>query len=144
MNPTPPVNGAVRMRPGRRQSLRQVLALQEIAHEAALGLREDFRETQDREERARVAMAISSLGKSWTTLQDSGHGVVLSTEHGGSVGTPTSWKGNFEFFASGVLQPCCQVVDSLGFEAMRAFSFAGEGERPMPDFGSTVGPTPAN
>ena len=36
-----------------------------------MGLREDFRETHDKEERARVALAIASLGKSWTTLQDS-------------------------------------------------------------------------
>ena len=36
-----------------------------------MGLGEDFRGTDDKEERARVALAIASLGKSWTTLQDS-------------------------------------------------------------------------
>ena len=49
----------------------QVLDFQLITHEAAMGLGEDFRGTDDREERSRVALAIASLGKSWTTLQDS-------------------------------------------------------------------------
>ncbi len=51
--------------------MRQVLDFQALTHAAAMGLGEDFRETSDKEERSRVAMAISSLGKSWTTLQDS-------------------------------------------------------------------------
>ena len=51
--------------------MQQVLDIQALTHAAAMGLGEDFRGTSDREERARVAMAISSLGKSWTTLQDS-------------------------------------------------------------------------
>ncbi len=68
--------------------MRQVLDFQQIAHEAALGLREDFRSTQDREERARVALAIASLGKSWVSLQDAKREVlgrpkagVLKPEH---------------------------------------------------------------
>ncbi len=65
-----PANGCKRVRPGRRLSLHQVLAIQEIAHEAALGLRDDFRDTKDREQRARVASAIANLGKSWVSLQD--------------------------------------------------------------------------
>ena len=59
-----------------------------IAHEAALGLAGDFRETHDKEERARVALAIASLGKSWTTFQDSKREIlgrpkagVLKPEH---------------------------------------------------------------
>ncbi len=71
MNVIPPVNAARRIRPGRRQSLRQVLDLQDIAHRAAKGLEEDFNRTESREERARVAGAISNLGKAWVSLQDS-------------------------------------------------------------------------
>ncbi|MDA1277968.1 MAG: hypothetical protein O2960_28570 [Verrucomicrobia bacterium] len=70
--PTPPnQTGMPRIKPGRRLSMQQVLDIQALTHAAAMGLGEDFRGTSDREERARVAMAISSLGKSWTTLQDS-------------------------------------------------------------------------
>jgi hypothetical protein len=65
-----PVNGIKRVRPGRRLSLRQVLDIQRIAHDAALGLHRDFLGTSDREERARVASAISNLGKAWCSLQD--------------------------------------------------------------------------
>jgi hypothetical protein len=63
-------SGSKRPRPGRRLSLRQVLDFQEITHEAAIGLRGDFNGTSDREERARVASAISNLGKAWVSLQD--------------------------------------------------------------------------
>ena len=51
--------------------MRQVLDIQALTHAAAMGLGEDFRGTDDKEERSRVALAIASLGKSWTTLQDS-------------------------------------------------------------------------
>ena len=51
--------------------MQQVLDIQALTHAAAMGLGEDFRGTDDKEERARVALAIASLGKSWTTLQDS-------------------------------------------------------------------------
>ena len=71
MNLPPPSNGTKRIRPGRRLALRQVLDFQEIAHGAAKGLHEDFQGTKDREERARVASAISNLGKTWISLQDS-------------------------------------------------------------------------
>src|SRR5438876_6642730 len=65
-----PANGAKRIRPGRRLSIRQVLDLQNITHEAAVGLKGDFLAASDREERARVASAISNLGKAWCSLQD--------------------------------------------------------------------------
>src|SRR5215471_9338529 len=65
-----PLNGSKRVRPGRRLSLRQVIDIQRIAHDAALGLHGDFLGTSDREERARVASAISNLGKAWCSLQD--------------------------------------------------------------------------
>ena len=66
-----PTNGSKRARPGRRLSLRQVLDLQDIAHEVAVGLRGDFNATSDREERARVGSSISNIAKAWATLQDS-------------------------------------------------------------------------
>src|SRR5262245_19872552 len=62
--------GTKRIRPGRRLSLRQVLDLQNFAHEAASGLRSDFLASTDGEERARVASAISNLAKGWCSLQD--------------------------------------------------------------------------
>ena len=71
MSSPPDPTGVPRIKPGRRLSMHQVLDFQLITHEAALGLAGDFRGTHDKEERARVALAIASLGKSWTTLQDS-------------------------------------------------------------------------
>src|SRR6266852_7551066 len=71
MNPPAPANGRKRIRPGRRRSLRQVLDFQDVAHEVALGLRDDFLGTTDREERARIGSSIANLGKCWATLQDS-------------------------------------------------------------------------
>jgi len=71
MNAPVLANCRKRVRPGRRLSLRQVLDFQNIAHEAAVGLRSDFLEATDREERARVASAISNLAKGWVSLQDS-------------------------------------------------------------------------
>ena len=68
--------------------MHQVLDFQHITHAAAMGLGEDFRTTHDKDERARVALAIASLGKSWTTLQDSKREIlgrpkagVLKPEH---------------------------------------------------------------
>jgi|SRR6266567_4221609 len=63
-------NGIHRVRPGRRLSLRQVVDLQKFSFEAAKGLSADFQETTDKEERARVASAISNLAKGWVSLQD--------------------------------------------------------------------------
>jgi hypothetical protein len=51
--------------------LRQVVDLQSFSFEAAKGLVADFQQTTDKEERARVASAISNLGKAWVSLQDS-------------------------------------------------------------------------
>ena len=65
-----PVNGSKRARPGRRLSLRQVLDFQEITYEVALGLRGDFVGSSDRVERARVAVALANLGKTFVSLQD--------------------------------------------------------------------------
>lgn len=66
-----PASGTKRVRPGRRLSLRQVVELQDIAFQAAQGLIADFKETSEKEERARVASAISNLAKGWVSLQDS-------------------------------------------------------------------------
>ena len=70
MDSSEATTGATRIRPGRRLSLRQVVDLQQITHKAAMGLNGDFEATSDRQERARVASAISNLGKSWVALQD--------------------------------------------------------------------------
>lgn len=79
-----PVNGAVRIRPGRRDSLRQVLDLQRITHETALLVATDAKETTEREERARAASALANLGKSWNTLQDAKR-VILGRPLPGSL-----------------------------------------------------------
>jgi hypothetical protein len=50
--------------------LRQVVDLQQITHQAAMGLKGDFEASSDRQERARVAGALANLGKSWVALQD--------------------------------------------------------------------------
>ena len=50
--------------------MHQVLDVQLITHELAMGLAGDFRETSDKEERARLSLAIAGLGKSWVSLQD--------------------------------------------------------------------------
>ena len=50
--------------------MRQVVDMQQFAFDAAKGLSSDFQETADREERARVASAISNLAKGWVSLQD--------------------------------------------------------------------------
>lgn len=71
MDSPTPANAVTRIKPGRRTSLRQVVDFQEITHAAALGLRDDFTGTQDREQRARVAGAIANLAKGWVALQDS-------------------------------------------------------------------------
>jgi hypothetical protein len=65
-----PANGVKRVRPGRRLSLRQVVELQNFSFEAAKGLSADFQETADKQDRARVASAISNLSKGWVSLQD--------------------------------------------------------------------------
>lgn len=70
MDSAVPASGTKRVRPGRRLSLRQVVELQDIAFQAAKGLIADFQETSEKEERARVASAISNLAKGWVSLQD--------------------------------------------------------------------------
>jgi len=66
-----PAIGYKRARPGRRRSIRQVLDLQEGAHEMAMGLRVNFKAASDSDERARVASAYANIGKMWCTAQDS-------------------------------------------------------------------------
>ena len=79
-----PANGAVRIRPGRRDSLRQVIDLQRVTHETALLVAGDAKETTEREERARAASALANLGKAWTTLQDAKR-VILGRPLPGSL-----------------------------------------------------------
>jgi hypothetical protein len=79
-----PVSAAVRIKPGRRDSLRQVLDLQRATHETALLVAKDAKETTKREERARAASALANLGKSWNTLQDAKR-VILGRPLPGSL-----------------------------------------------------------
>lgn len=45
--------------------------MQRICFSCAKLLDTDLRETQDKELRARLAVALGGLGRNWTTLQDS-------------------------------------------------------------------------
>jgi hypothetical protein len=79
-----PVSSPVRIRHGKRHSLRQVTDLQRVTHEVALLVAKDAKETTKREERARAASALANLGKSWNTLQDAKR-VILGRPLPGSL-----------------------------------------------------------
>ena len=68
--PTPPVNAAVRIRPGKRHSIRQVLQLQDALYDSALSLRAILQGEADNDLRARVASALAQLTRSWDTLEN--------------------------------------------------------------------------
>jgi hypothetical protein len=82
-NPVP-ASGSARIKPGRRDSLRQVLDLQRVTHETALQVAKDAKDTTKPEERARAASALANLGKSWNTLQDAKR-VILGRPLPGSL-----------------------------------------------------------
>ena len=65
-----PVSAAVRIRPGKRNSLRQVLQLQQAAFDTTLLLKEDVLGSQDATLRARIGSSIAQLVRSWDTLED--------------------------------------------------------------------------
>jgi hypothetical protein len=65
-----PVNGTSRVKPGRRDALRQVIALQRAAYQVGLALAADSQATESREERARVATAFGNISKAFVSLQD--------------------------------------------------------------------------
>jgi hypothetical protein len=80
----PPPSGSTRIKPGRRDSLRQVLDFQRVTHETALLVAKDAKDTTKPEERARAASALANLGKSWNTLQDAKR-VILGRPLPGSL-----------------------------------------------------------
>jgi hypothetical protein len=60
-----------RVKPGKGKSLRQVVALQDAAFEVAMTLREDaVQPGLNREQRAKVATAMSNLIKAWDSAED--------------------------------------------------------------------------
>jgi hypothetical protein len=68
--PTPPdPTGRPRIQPGYRNSLQQVLLIQEVITEAVSGLRIDLK-TSNAETRARSSSALASLAKGWDCLED--------------------------------------------------------------------------
>ena len=83
-NHSAPVNSPVRIRHGKRHSLRQVTDLQHVTHEVALLVAKDAKDTAKPEERARAASALANLGKSWNTLQDAKR-VILGRPLPGSL-----------------------------------------------------------
>jgi hypothetical protein len=79
-----PVSAAVRIRHGKRYSLRQVTDLQRETHAVALLVARDAKDTTKPEVRARAASALANLGKSWNTLQDAKR-VILGRPLPGSL-----------------------------------------------------------
>ncbi len=59
-----------RAKPGRRTSLTQVLAMQDALYEACMIMKEDCRNASDKEERAKIAGAMSNTCKGWEALED--------------------------------------------------------------------------
>lgn len=70
MVPPTQLNGTSRVKPGRRDALKQVIALQRAAYHFGLALAADSEKTESREERARVATAFGNVSKAWVSLQD--------------------------------------------------------------------------
>lgn len=65
-----PVNAAVRIRPGKRNSLRQLLQVQQVAFRSILALEEDLVRSEDVALRARTGSSIAQLARSWDALED--------------------------------------------------------------------------
>ncbi len=65
-----PASGAARVKPGRRDALRQAVELQRAVYEVGLQMAKDAKEATKLEERARAGATLASLGKAWNTLQD--------------------------------------------------------------------------
>jgi hypothetical protein len=60
-----------RIQPGKRNSLRQVVSLQQKAYEVAMRLAEDaLRDGLDSERRAKSATAMGNLIKAWDSAED--------------------------------------------------------------------------
>jgi hypothetical protein len=65
-----PVSAAVRIRPGKRNSLRQVLHLQQATYDTILLLKEDVVRPEDAALRARIGSSLAQLFRSFDTLED--------------------------------------------------------------------------
>jgi hypothetical protein len=70
MNRPAPISAAVRIRPGKRNSLRQVLQLQQATFDTVLTLKEDVVRSEDVALRARTASSIARLARSWDTFEN--------------------------------------------------------------------------
>jgi hypothetical protein len=71
LSPPPNQTGKTRTRPGRRNSLRQVVDLQERAYQVAVRLSEDcLKDGLDSERRAKSATAMGNLIKAWDSAED--------------------------------------------------------------------------
>ena len=67
---TPPANAKVRIRPGKRRALRQVLELQDAAFDGVILLKGDMAKSGNPQERARLASALSALVRSWDCAEE--------------------------------------------------------------------------
>jgi hypothetical protein len=70
VNHPAPVSAAVRIRPGKRNSLRQVLQLQQATFDTILLLKEDAVRSEDAALRARIGSSLAQLVRSFDTLED--------------------------------------------------------------------------
>lgn len=70
MLPANLINRAKPMKLGRRNSLLQVLDIQQISQDVVRILRADVEKETDKKVRAQLASAIAQLGRSWCSLQD--------------------------------------------------------------------------
>jgi hypothetical protein len=69
MHPAP-INKPVRIRPGKRNSLRNVLQLQDALAETMFLLGQDAAHSADASLRARIGSSIAQLARSWDTLEN--------------------------------------------------------------------------
>jgi hypothetical protein len=65
----PPVSSATRIKHGRRFALKQAVELQKCAFETVLQLRQDIAAADDSLTRAKVALALAAVAKSWDLFE---------------------------------------------------------------------------
>jgi hypothetical protein len=95
---TTPVNSPVRLKYGKRTSLKQVVELQRILFDAAHLLMTDMGAETDRERRARIAASIAQVTRSFDTLENRkrilrGRGVPKTVE---PSNTPNKGKASMQ------------------------------------------------
>jgi hypothetical protein len=59
-----------RIQPGRRNSLVQILALQDMTYRTAFLIAQDVEDAGSKEQRAKLGQSLSQVVKSWETLED--------------------------------------------------------------------------